>query len=132
MPFEPRSEMPQNLAEVCIDIENEEFLGYDDVDDVNDIEDFDGMENDEGDFYSAPEQHPDGGVQQQQGYLTTEKTDRQGFVMNMKEEDENMFGYFDTQMMRSWAGPEHYRLRPIRGTSTCFSMKDLMLIVLSL
>lgn len=37
------------------------------------------------------------------------------FVVNMKENDDDMFSYFDAQMLRSWAGPEHYRMRPLRS-----------------
>ncbi|KAI8817548.1 condensin complex subunit 2/barren [Fimicolochytrium jonesii] len=29
-------------------------------------------------------------------------------------QDENMFSYFDTAMMKNWAGPEHWRLRPVQ------------------
>ncbi|TPX55552.1 hypothetical protein PhCBS80983_g05222 [Powellomyces hirtus] len=34
-------------------------------------------------------------------------------VMMMGKGEDNIFSYFDTAMMRSWAGPEHWRSRPV-------------------
>lgn len=28
---------------------------------------------------------------------------------------DSLFSYFDTTMLRNWAGPEHWRSRPLRG-----------------
>ncbi|KAJ3278189.1 hypothetical protein HK104_002576 [Borealophlyctis nickersoniae] len=36
------------------------------------------------------------------------------FVMMMSNEEDNVFSYFDTAMLRSWAGPEHWRSRPVK------------------
>ena len=39
---------------------------------------------------------------------------RQDLLTHLREEDQDMFSYFDGQMMKNWAGPEHYRARRIR------------------
>ena len=45
------------------------------------------------------------------------------FMLATTNEEENMFSYFDTTMLKNWAGPEHWRARalkskrPLRRTS---------------
>jgi hypothetical protein len=37
------------------------------------------------------------------------------FVPAMADSEENIFSYFDTRMLRNWAGPSHWRSRPLSG-----------------
>lgn len=41
-------------------------------------------------------------------------------VMTMSNEQDNVFSYFDTAMLRSWAGPEHWRSRPLQSMYLAF------------
>ncbi len=39
-------------------------------------------------------------------------------ILSMKNDgpDDDIFSYFESGMMKNWAGPEHWKLRPLKGT----------------
>ncbi len=39
------------------------------------------------------------------------------FIASMAEEKDALFSYFDAKLLRQWAGPEHWKMRPIFGIS---------------
>lgn len=37
------------------------------------------------------------------------------FIASMAEEKDALFSYFDAKLLRQWAGPEHWKMRPVFG-----------------
>ena len=144
LPFDPSKLIPdQNPSETkCSEVQNgstghditndddeeDPFAAYDDTPLVG-FGNGEGGEEDmmDDEFVEGPERVTDGQIGGKDLSNTQQQQSQQEFVpgtlgethyiISNEAEDDDLFSYFDSQMRRGWAGPEHWRVTAIaRGT----------------
>lgn len=81
--------------------------------DQQDDYDNDYSDGDDDPFATPNDGHLNGQVSSKD--LSTGYDSQSSYFMRMTNEKDDMFSYFDQALLKNWAGPEHWKLKPIKG-----------------